>query len=115
MAKGEQKVREDVVSADYTINLRKRTHKITFKKKAPRAMREIRKFAQKAMGTKEVKIDAGVNKFVWSTGIRKIPGRVRVRLSRKRNDDEDAKEKLYTVVEVLEPEDGFHGLTTQKL
>jgi large subunit ribosomal protein L31e len=36
----------------FTINLHKRLHKITFMERAPRAIREIRKFAQKNMGTK---------------------------------------------------------------
>ena len=35
-----------------TINLHKRLHKITFKNRAPRAIREIKKFAEKNMGTK---------------------------------------------------------------
>jgi hypothetical protein len=41
---------------------------------------------------------------LWSKGIKNVPYRVRVRIARKRNDDEDAKEKLYslcTLVEVL--------------
>ena len=33
------------VTRDYTINLHKRIHKIQFKKRAPRAIREIKKFA----------------------------------------------------------------------
>ena len=37
---------------DYTINLHKRLHRIQFKKRAPRAVREIRKFAQSEMFTK---------------------------------------------------------------
>jgi large subunit ribosomal protein L31e len=40
------------VTRDYTINLHKRLHKIQFKKRAPRALREIRKFAQAEMFTK---------------------------------------------------------------
>jgi ribosomal protein L31E len=40
------------VTRDYTINLHKRIHKIQFKKRAPRAIREIRKFAQAEMFTK---------------------------------------------------------------
>ncbi len=40
------------VTRDYTINLHKRLHKIQFKKRAPRAIREIRKFAQAEMFTK---------------------------------------------------------------
>jgi hypothetical protein len=40
------------VGRKYTINLHKRLHKISFKNRAPRAIREIKKFAQKALGTK---------------------------------------------------------------
>jgi large subunit ribosomal protein L31e len=42
-----------------------------------------------------------------------VPFRVRVKLSRKHNDDEDAKEKTYTLVTVKH-EDSFHGLKTLK-
>ena len=54
-----------------------------FKRKAPRAMDVIRKFAQKAMGTEKVVIDTTVNHYVWNKGIRNIPRRIRVRLARK--------------------------------
>ena len=40
------------VTRDYTINLHKRLHGIQFKKRAPRAVREIRKFAVAEMFTK---------------------------------------------------------------
>merc|ERR1719408_1202258 len=49
------------------------------------------------MSTKDVRIDTKLNKFVWSQGIRNVPKRVRVRMSRKRNEDEDAKEKMFTL------------------
>ena len=42
-------------------------------------------------------MDTKLNKFLWSQGIKGVPGRVRVRLARKRNDDEEAAEKLYTL------------------
>ena len=102
----------DLVSRDYTIHLGKRIHKVTFKKKAPRAIKEIKKFAAKAMGTKDVRIDAQLNKFVWSRGVRSVPKRVRVRLTRKRNEDEEAEEKLYTIVQHVEVT-SFKGLETQ--
>lgn len=82
----------------------------TFKKKASRAMSEIRKFAQKAMKTTDVRLDSKLNKFIWSQGVRNVPFRVRVRLSRKRNEDEDAKEKLYTLVQHVQVS-SFKGLT----
>ena len=84
----------EVVTRDYTINLHKRLHGVGFKKKAPRAIREIKKFAEKQMRTKDVRIDTALNKYVWSKGIRNVPYRVRVRLSRRKNEDEEADEKF---------------------
>lgn len=45
------KKRLETVTRDYTIHLRKMVFGVQFKKRAPRAVREIRKFAQRAMGT----------------------------------------------------------------
>eukprot|EP00004_Rigifila_ramosa_P026590 TRINITY_DN835_c0_g1_i1.p2 TRINITY_DN835_c0_g1~~TRINITY_DN835_c0_g1_i1.p2 ORF type:complete len:179 (-),score=26.07 TRINITY_DN835_c0_g1_i1:164-700(-) len=112
MVKGEKKASvPDTIKRLYTINLHKRTHKVTFKKRAPRALKAIREFAQKAMHTKDVRIDQKLNQFLWSKGVRNPPFRVRVRLSRRRNEDEDALEKLYTLVEYV-PVDDFSGLQT---
>lgn len=102
----------DLVIRDYTIQLSKRIHKQQFKRRAPRAVKEIRKFAQKAMGTADVRIDANLNKKIWSTGIKNPPTRIRVRLSRKRNEDEDADEKLYTLAQLVEVS-SFKGLQTE--
>merc|ERR1712098_736190 len=41
-----------------------------------------------------------------------VPRRIRVRLERKRNDDEDAKEKLYTYATPVLGITNFHGLQT---
>ena len=89
---------KDVVTREYTIHLHKHVHGSAFKKRAPKAVKAIKEFAQKAMGTKDVRVDSGLNKQVWARGIKHVPHRIRVRLSRKRNDEEDAKEKLYTLV-----------------
>jgi large subunit ribosomal protein L31e len=108
------KSKPDLVTRDYTIHLAKRTHKTTFKSKTPKAIKEIKKFARQAMGTKDVRISTDVNKYVWSQGVRNPPKRIRVRLSRKRNEDEDAKEKLYTLVEHV-PVADFKNLTTETI
>ncbi|KAK1746616.1 60S ribosomal protein L31 [Skeletonema marinoi] len=108
------KSKPDLVTRDYTIHLAKRTHKTTFKSKTPKAIKEIKKFAEKAMGTKDVRISTDVNKFVWSQGVRNPPKRIRVRLSRKRNEDEDADEKLYTLVEHVQVA-SFKGLENETI
>uniref|UniRef100_A0A8D3CX88 Large ribosomal subunit protein eL31 n=1 Tax=Scophthalmus maximus TaxID=52904 RepID=A0A8D3CX88_SCOMX len=95
--KGRSAINE-VVTREYTINVHKRIHGVGFKRRAPRAIKEIRKFAVKEMGTPDVRIDTRLNKAVWSKGVRNVPYRIRVRLSRKRNEDEDSPNKLYTLV-----------------
>jgi len=91
-------VTNEVATREYTINIHKRIHGIGFKKRAPRAIKEIRRFAEKQMGTPDVRIDTRLNKHMWSKGVRNVPFRVRVRLARKRNEDEDSANKLYTLV-----------------
>ncbi|GMI28090.1 hypothetical protein TeGR_g11852 [Tetraparma gracilis] len=104
----------DLVTRDYTIQLSKRTRGVSFKKKAPRAIKEVKEFAKKMMKTVDVRLSADLNKAVWAKGIKNVPARIRVRLSRKRNDDEEAKEKLYTLVEYVQVEN-FHGLQTENV
>mmetsp|Transcript_14731 Transcript_14731/g.39776 ORF Transcript_14731/g.39776 Transcript_14731/m.39776 type:complete len:117 (-) Transcript_14731:390-740(-) len=101
MAKKEARSKE-TVTREYTVNLHKRIHKTAFKKRAPKAVKQIREFASKVMGTKDVRLDVKLNKLVWCQGIRNVPVRVRVVISRKRNDDEDAKEEMYSFVTVAE-------------
>src|SRR3989338_10673215 len=82
----------------YTVNLHKRLHTITWKKRAPRALREIKKFATKEMGAQDVRVEPSLNSFVWSKGIRHVPTRVSVQLSRKVNEDKDSGHAMYTLV-----------------
>ncbi|XP_057966982.1 large ribosomal subunit protein eL31-like [Malania oleifera] len=106
--------KEEVVTREYTINLHKRLHGCTFKKKAPKAIKEIKKFAQTAMATKDVRVDVKLNKHIWSRGIQSVPRRLRVRIARKRNDDEDVKEELYSLITVAKvPPEGLGGLGTK--
>ena len=103
-----------------------RIHRIGFKYRAPKAIDAIRAFARKAMGTegknepfgwkkwiyfKDVRVDSRLNKAVWERGIRNVQYRIRVRLHRKRNEDEDSAQKLYTLVTFV-PVDTFKGLST---
>lgn len=104
----------EVITREYTVNLHKRLHGVGFKKRAPRAIKEIKKFAEKQMGTVDVRVDTRLNKFLWSKGIRNVPYRVRVRLSRKRNEDEDSPNKLYTLVTYVNVP-SFKGLQTENV
>ena len=62
----------EVVTREYTINLHKRLHGIGFKYRAPRAIKEVKKFAEKQMGTNDVRIDTRLNKHIWSQGVRLV-------------------------------------------
>merc|ERR1719197_806412 len=64
------------------------------------------------MKTKDVRIDTKLNKAIWAQGVRNVPKRIRVRFSRKRNEDEDAKEKMFTLVQHV-PVESFKGLQTE--
>ncbi|KAI3982722.1 hypothetical protein MKX01_010205 [Papaver californicum] len=78
--------KEEIVTREYTINLHKRLHGVRWE----------------------------LNKHICSKGIRSVPRRVRVRIAHKRNDDEDAKEELYTLITVAEiPVEGLKGLRTK--
>merc|ERR1712185_377368 len=117
MSKKAKSVRQECVTREYPVNLHKRLHSTTFKKRAPRAVRAIRKFAEQMMGTTDVRVHPQLNKAVWGKGIKNVPHRIRVRCERRRNDDEDAKEKLYTIVthvmvDTTAPKKGFRSLLT---
>ena len=102
------------MTREYTIHLHKLVHGRSFKKRAPHAVKSVIAFAQKAMGTTDVRIDPRLNQQLWERGIKSPPRRIRVKLERtwcslmyrvladvlgsigKRNDEENAKEKLFT-------------------
>lgn len=71
--------------------MHKRLHDTQFKKRAPHALKHIREFAEKTMGTKDVRIEPEVNKACWARGIKGVPLRLRVKLARKHAEDENAK------------------------
>lgn len=108
------KTLNEVATREFTIHVHRRIHGIGFKRRAPRAIKEIKKFAEKQFGTPDVRIDTRLNKFIWSNGIKNVPYRVRVRLSRKRNDDEESIHKLYTLVQHVAVA-SFKGLQTENV
>ena len=103
MAKGyvpkgrQDRKRSETAVIDTTIHMHKYMKGRTFKKRAPFAAKVVRKIAKQIMGTTDNRIEVRLNKAIWSKGIKGCPTRIRVRLERKRNEDEDAKQPLYTV------------------
>lgn len=108
------KALNELITREYTINIHRRIHGVGFKRRAPRAIKEIKKFAEKQFGTPDVRIDTRLNKYIWTNGIKNVPYRVRVRLSRKRNEDEESVHKLYTLVQHI-PVATFKGLQTENV
>ena len=76
-----------------------------------RAGTEIRKLTTRKQGTTDVRLDPQLNKKVWEAGVKGVPYRLRVRISRKRNDEEGAKERLYSYVQAVNVKD-CKGLQT---
>jgi len=72
----------------------------------------IREFARKQMNTNDVRLHPSVNGAVWAKGIKSVPHRMRIRLARKRNESEDAKEKLYTLISHV-PMSNYKGVQTE--
>ncbi|XP_034523546.1 60S ribosomal protein L31-like [Ailuropoda melanoleuca] len=89
---------DEVVTREYTANIRKRVRGGGFERRARRTLKEIRTFAVKEMGTPGVHTGTMLNKGVWAEGIRNVPHCICVRLSRQRNKDEDSPNKFYTLV-----------------
>lgn len=70
------------MTREYTIHLHKLVHGRSFKKRAPHAVKSVVAFAQKAMGTADVRIDPRLNQQLWERGIKSPPHRIRVKLER---------------------------------
>merc|ERR1711907_299341 len=89
---GERRQKSETVTREYTINLHKLLHKrhLTFKERAPKAVKAIR-----------------------ARGIKSVPRRMRIQISRKRNDDEDATESFYSYVTAVDAPNGAKGLQTK--
>lgn len=71
------------MTREYTIHMHKYVHGRSFKKRAPHAIKSIVAFAQKHMGTKDVRIDPKLNQQVWHQGIKSVPHRLRLKLERE--------------------------------
>lgn len=114
MAKKEQRTGLTETAIDKTINIHKLAHRVQFKRKAPRAVKEIKQLVAKMMRTPDVRIDPKLNQFIWNQGVRNLPHKVRVRISRKRNEEEGSTQgEFYSLVQHVHIED-FSGRLTEK-
>jgi large subunit ribosomal protein L31e len=103
----------DDVSYEMTIHLAKILKKRTFHKRAPLAVKKIKKFVAKMMKTTDNRIDASLNTYLWHKGVKGVPGRVRVLVQRKVENVEGSKRKhFYTIISNV-PVSTFKKLTTK--
>ena len=72
------------VTKKMQINLHKQLHGVQFKKKAPRAIKVIKKLVQRNMRTKDVRIDPELNKELWKKGVRNLQTRIEIIMKRKK-------------------------------
>lgn len=67
-------------------------------------------------GTSDVRLDPALNKKVWENGVKGVAYRLRIRISRRRNDEEGAKEKLYSYVQAVNVKNpkGLHTVVVEE-
>jgi large subunit ribosomal protein L31e len=67
-------------------------------------------------GTTDVRVDPQLNKKVWEQGVKGVGYRLRIRISRRRNDEEGAKEKLYSYVQAVNVKNpkGLHTVVVEE-
>ncbi|KAL9191333.1 hypothetical protein ACHAXT_001039 [Thalassiosira profunda] len=104
----------DLVSRDYTIHLAKRTHKTTFKSKTPKAVKVVKDFASKGHEDQGRPAGHQGQQVPVVAGRAEPPEAHSGPAQPKRNEDEDAAEKLYTYVQLVEVS-SFKGLQTENV
>lgn len=80
MEEGEERV--------YVVPLRK-AKRAPRRKRAPRAVRELRSFLQRHTKTDTILIDKSVNERLWSRGVQKPLPRIRVKATKHVEDEEE--------------------------
>ena len=106
--------KEDTVTYEMTIHLSKYLQGKKFAIRPACAVKTIQKITRRLLKTKDNKIDSSLNTFLWSRGVKSVPGRVRVRIQRKVADATEGskRKRLFTVISHV-PVENFKGLTTK--
>ena len=70
-------------TVELTINLRQLAKRASWRWKAVKGVKYLKKFVQKQFKTKDdVLVSPDVNNYVWSKGMRSVPGKMRIRIER---------------------------------
>jgi len=105
----------DNFSIECTIHMAKYMKTRTFHKRAPIAIKKLKAIAGKLMKTKDNRIDASLNTFIWNRGVKGVPGRVRVLITRKVAEAPEGgsqRKRFYTTLAHV-PVADYKGLTTK--
>jgi large subunit ribosomal protein L31e len=73
---------EKEINLECSINLHKRVFGVKFKNRASRSIFELKNFAYKLLGTKNIRIDTDLNKLIWKYGARNVPFKIRIRMAK---------------------------------
>ncbi len=73
----------------YVVPLRK-AKKESRRRRAPKAIKELRSFIERHLKTESYIIDESVNHRIWERGIEKIPPRIRVKVTEEEVEEEEA-------------------------
>ncbi|KAM0688190.1 60S ribosomal protein L31B [Conglomerata obtusa] len=96
---------------ELTINLKKITNNVSWKYKAPFAVRNIKRLIQKNFHSEdEVLIAPELNKAIWVRGMKHVPKKVRIRVE-KGPCTKNPEKSVFRVSLVIVG--GFKGLLTQ--
>ena len=79
--------KQKLFTKEITVHLHKHLLGCTFKKRAPKSIKVIKKLAAQLCQTETVKIEPMLNKALWSNGIKQLPHRIRVRVQKKMEED----------------------------
>mmetsp|Transcript_60158 Transcript_60158/g.99336 ORF Transcript_60158/g.99336 Transcript_60158/m.99336 type:complete len:119 (+) Transcript_60158:124-480(+) len=107
-----KKKKSKTQAVETTIHIRRKVRNCVNHKKTPRAIKTIRKHAQKMFKVKMVKIDTSLNKIVWQQGVKRPPSRIRIKFAVKRLRGQGNKP---CIVASHVPVQSFHFLKTKKI
>mmetsp|Transcript_64459 Transcript_64459/g.57935 ORF Transcript_64459/g.57935 Transcript_64459/m.57935 type:complete len:118 (-) Transcript_64459:214-567(-) len=110
--KSAKKKKSKTQAVETTIHIRRRVRNCTNHKKTPRAIKSIRRYARKMFKVRTVKMDTGLNKFIWQQGVKRPPSRVRVKFALKRLR---GKGNRPCIVASHVPVQSFKGLKSKKI
>eukprot|EP00834_Sanchytrium_tribonematis_P005563 NODE_345_length_9042_cov_0.258973.p8 type:complete len:128 gc:universal NODE_345_length_9042_cov_0.258973:1793-1410(-) len=79
--------KQKLFTKEITVHLHKHLLGTTFKKRAPKAIKTMKKLATQMCQTDIVKIEPQLNHALWRNGIKQLPHRIRVRVQKKMEED----------------------------